>query len=150
MASGSVLVVAGKDDVNNPESLYYRLCKLASVNPKITDGPTGGSHTKEFGQILAALFQIGNTKVDQYGDSRMLVRSVDYDTKMLFSDLHRKHIRINELMNTISRITWNEPVNSRAVDQLMETQADLAVYAVRGIQILRRLEEKGMIINGNG
>jgi hypothetical protein len=30
----------------------------------------------------------------------------------------------------------------------METFSDLAVYAARGIQILRRLEEKGMVADG--
>jgi hypothetical protein len=142
MVSGPILIVdmSAADKVDN---LYHRLCRLASVDPRGV--PVGGGHVIEFGNVLAALWQIGNTKVDHYGDSRMLVRSVDYDTKMLFSDLHRKHIRINELMNAISRITWNEAITHSAVNQLMETQADLAVYAVRGIQILRRLEEKGLI-----
>lgn len=122
--------------------LHDRLCKLAGVDP---DGkPVGGAHAVEFAWVLNALQQIGNAKVDQYGDSRMLVESRDYDTKMLYSDLHRKHIRINELMATIKSAIWGtEYEMPLPVNTLMETFSDLAVYAVRGIQILRRLEEKG-------
>ncbi len=119
-----------------------RLCKLAGVDP---DGAyAGGAHGFEFNEILITLLIIGNAKVDQYGDSRMLVESADYDTKMLYSDLHRKHIRINQLMATIKESIWDNG-GTVPVDSLMETFADLAVYAVRGIQILARLEEKGMV-----
>jgi hypothetical protein len=63
---------------------------------------------------------------------------------MLYSDLHRKHIRINELMAAIKIAIWTVGYEDPLpVNVLMETFSDLAVYAVRGIQILRRLEEKG-------
>jgi ribonuclease HI len=125
--------------------IYERLCELAGVDPGGT--PVGGAHSAEFGAILQALEQIGNAKVDSYGDSRMLVESADYDTKMLYSDLHRKHIRIDQLMAAIKVLIWNEDrePGDVQVNALMETFSDLAVYAVRGIQILRRLEEKGMV-----
>ena len=104
--------------------------------------PAGGGHAIEFAWVLNAFQMIGNAKVDSYGDSRMLVESRDYDTKMLFSDLHRKHIRINEQMKTIKALIWIDDETPLNVDGLMETFSDLAVYAARGIQILRRLEEK--------
>jgi hypothetical protein len=122
--------------------IYRRLCELANVDPLAR--PVGGKHATEFVYVLTALQQIGNAKVDSYGDGRMLVESADYDTKMLYSDLHRKHIRVNQLMESIKQSIWT-PGHPVPVDALMETFSDLAVYAVRGIQILRRLEEKGMI-----
>lgn len=122
--------------------LHDRLCKLAGVDPEAK--PVGGAHAVEYAWVLNALQQIGSAKVDQYGDSRMLVESRDYDTKMLYSDLHRKHIRINELMAAIKTAIWTVGYEDPLpVNVLMETFSDLAVYAVRGIQILRRLEEKG-------
>jgi hypothetical protein len=139
--------VAGGSIVNditdkNLLSLYGRLCTLAGVDPT-RDDFVGGAHAFEFHVILLALQKIGDAKVDSYGDSRMRVESADYDTKMLYSDLHRKHIRINELMAAIKIAIWSgEPI---PVDTLMETFSDLAVYSVRGIQILRRLEEKGKV-----
>lgn len=124
------------------KALYARLCTLAGVDPA-NDTFVGGAHAFEFHIILLALQKIGDAKVDSYGDSRMQVESADYDMKMLYSDLHRKHIRINEMMAVIKAAIWGgEHV---PVDLLMETFSDLAVYAVRGIQILRRLEEKGMV-----
>jgi len=124
------------------KALYARLCTLAGVDADC-DTYVGGAHALEFHVILLALQTIGDAKVDSYGDSRMLVESADYDTKMLYSDLHRKHIRINEMMAVIKAAIWGgEHV---PVELLMETFSDLAVYAVRGIQILRRLEEKGMV-----
>lgn len=124
-------------------SLYGRLCTLAGVDP-LRDDFVGGAHAFEFHVILLALQKIGDAKVDSYGDSRMQVESADYDTKMLYSDLHRKHIRINQQMIDIKACVWANDGHV-PVDSLMETFSDLAVYAVRGIQILRRLEEKGMV-----
>ena len=124
-------------------SLYGRLCTLAGVDP-LDDDQVGGAHALEYYVILLALQKIGNAKVDSYGDSRMLVESADYDTKMLWSDLHRKHIRINQQMIDIKAAIWDNDGHV-PVDTLMETFSDLAVYAMRGIQILRRLEEKGMV-----
>lgn len=123
-------------------SLYGRLCTLAGVDP-LSDEQVGGAHALEYYVVLLALHKIGNAKVDAYGDSRMLVESADYDTKMLWSDLHRKHIRINQQMEIIKAAIWGS--TEIPVESLMETFSDLAVYAVRGIQILRRLEEKGMV-----
>ena len=123
--------------------LHDRLCRLAGVDPE--SKPEGGSQAVEFAWVLNALQQIGNAKVDSYGDSRMLVESADYDTKMLWSDLHRKHIRIDELMAAVKKAIWHDVNEGLPVDHLMETFSDLAVYAVRGIQILRRLEEKRMV-----
>lgn len=132
--------------VARPEvgEIYRRLCLLAGVDP---DGkPIGGAHAVEFECVLNALQQIGNAKVDGYGDGRMLVESADYDTKMLYSDLYRKHIRMKVMMQIIKHDIWYRP-GELNVTGLMETFSDLAVYAVRGIQILRRLEEKGMVGN---
>lgn len=129
-------------DTVNAHRLHDRLCKLAGVDPE--SKPVGGAHAVEYAWVLNALQTIGSAKVDQYGDSRMLVESRDYDTKMLYSDLHRKHIRINQLMEAIKAAIWNtDDEMPLPVDALMETFSDLAVYSVRGIQILRRLEEKG-------
>lgn len=143
--------MAGRPELNglteaSVRSLYGRLCTLAGVDPE-NDDYKGGDYAFEFSIVLLALQKIGNAKVDSYGDTRMKVESADYDSKMLYSDLHRKHIRINEQMAMIKQAIWNEDANAGdiPVDSLMETFSDLAVYAVRGIQILRRLEEKGMV-----
>lgn len=105
--------------------------------------PIGGAHAREFEEILNALQYIGDRKVDEYGDGRMQVESADYDTKMLWSDLYRKSIRINELLAEIKRMIWTgQPIEGH---KLQETFGDLAVYCVRGIQIVERLREKGLL-----
>lgn len=128
-------------------NLFTHLLELAGYgdDPNGTRLPRGGARADEYYAILQALRYIGNRKVDEYGDSRLAeVDSVDYDTKMLYSDLYRKHIRINQLMNSIKEEIWHE-YREPSVDKLMETFADLAVYSVRGIQILRILQEKGKL-----
>lgn len=106
--------------------------------------PRGGRYAGEFYDVLMALYYIGNRKVDDYGDGRMTMDPSihDYDLKMLYSDLYRKHIRINEQMAAVKRLIWEEPMVTGTHDALMETLGDLAVYAVRGIQIIARLEEQ--------
>lgn len=125
-------------------SLAERLLASAGYADHRQDHPPdGGSHAAEFGLILGVLEYIGNRKVDEYGDSRLRVESADYDTKMLYSDLYRKHIRIDQLMRSVREQVWSDaPI---APDKLMETFGDLAIYAVRGIQILARLEEQGLL-----
>jgi hypothetical protein len=103
--------------------------------------PFGGPFAEQFSEIIVALRYVGNRKVDEYGNSRLEVDPTipDYDLKMLYSDLYRKHIRINEQMAEIKRRIWSNEIGS--VDTLIDTLGDLAVYSIRGIQILTLLEE---------
>lgn len=114
------------------ETLHERLTRMAGYDAGDGIVPDGGAHAEEFAEILTALRYIGNRKVDEYGDRRMSVQSRDYDLKMHYSDVFRKFIRYEHAV-------WKN--QNTTVDQMMESLSDLAVYAVRGIQILKRLEE---------
>lgn len=107
----------------------------------LTDLPrswNGDNAHAEFILLLDAMQQIAGQKQAAYGYGRLQVRGADYDVKMLYSDLYRKFIRLENA-------TWNAEPNdwitdTNAVEQRMEDLLDLGVYCLRGIQILVRLQ----------
>lgn len=128
--------------VRGPGPLGERLITLAGYT---VDGDVakGGQYAAEYLDILYALAYIGNHKVDDYGDFRLQdIRSWDRETWGAYWDIQRKFGRLE---NQILNVSDGDSVVRAHVDKLMETLSDQAVYCVRMIQILRRLEEKGLV-----
>lgn len=125
-----------------------QLIRSAGYDPYDGVVVMGGAHAEEFRELLDAMYYIGSRKTDEYGDSRMAVESVEFDTAMLYSDLHRKQLRIGQLMKNIKHLVFRtlriDP-HDASPRLLAETFCDLGVYSVRGIQILQRLREKGLV-----
>lgn len=114
--------------------LYRRLCQRAGVDPDAK--PVGGQYYDEFQMIMRALVQIGNAKVDQYGDFRLQdIRNWSRETWGAYWDIQRKFGRLENQLQ----------VEFPFLDDIEETLADQAVYCVRMIQILHRLREKGLV-----
>lgn len=129
-------------------ALADRLIDLAGYNDRAI--AAGGKYAVEFKQILAALQYIGDRKVDDYGDFRLQdIQSWDRETWGAYWDILRKFGRLNTQLHT-ARAAFKDPSSDPPsihpiVNQLMETLSDQAVYCVRMIQILKRLEEKGLV-----
>lgn len=103
----------------------------------------GGQYASEYKDILDALHYIGNRKVDDYGDFRLQdIRSFERETWGAYWDIQRKFGRLE---NQLGQVSDGDDMVRRHIDDLMETLADQAVYCVRMIQILKRLEEKGLV-----
>jgi hypothetical protein len=111
----------------------------------------GGQYVAEYMDILAAMYVIGNAKVDQYGDFRLQdIRSWDREVWGAYWDIQRKFGRLeNQIQLLRESKTMDEDCKSVTEDDLFETLIDQAVYCVRMIQILQRLEEKGMVPNAS-
>ena len=136
--------------------LGLRLMRLAGY-AQPDDVAKGGQYALEYKQILNALNFIGNKKVDEYGDFRLQdIRSWDRETWGAYWDVQRKFGRLEQQLNLASALVGDydrgdrlhpqfETVMPKSVNDLMESCSDMAVYCVRMIQILRRLEEKGMV-----
>ena len=116
----------------------------------------GGQYAEEYEQILRALLYIGNRKVDDYGDFRLTdIRSWDRETWGAYWDIQRKFGRLDtQLREGTVFLRSHRPggdvsphglAQIKIVGDMMETLADQAVYCVRMIQVLRRLEEKGLV-----
>jgi hypothetical protein len=99
----------------------------------------------EFVVIISTLHEVAMRKQEAYGDGRLQVTSADYDVKMTYSDLYRKAIRIDQLMATLKTQVWNGDPRDYRAHALMDTFSDLAVYAMRAIQILHRLQQRGAL-----
>jgi hypothetical protein len=109
----------------------------------------GGQHAQEFREILDALRYIGNCKVDQYGNFRMEdLRSFEREVWGAYWDIQRKFGRLETQLSQVGPQFYVDSTGLPGmVRDVMETLADQAVYCVRMIQILRRLEEKGLLPN---
>src|SRR5690606_29192941 len=96
----------------------------------------------EFRSLMYTLTHIGGTKVDQYGDFRLQdIRSFTREMWGAYWDIQRKYGRLENQL-----ASYDSPLKDHAsVDDILETLGDMAVYCVRMMQILRRLEEKGMV-----
>lgn len=117
--------------------VFDRLTRLAGYADIDDTVAKGGMYAPEFQSLLKALNYIGNRKVDDYGDFRLQdIRSWDRETWGAFWDIMRKFGRLE-----------NQLAHHASVDAMIETLSDQAVYCVRMIQILLRLEERGMVPN---
>jgi hypothetical protein len=103
---------------------------------------TGGPFYDLGNAIFAAAREVWVRKRQDYGDSRYVIREdvPDFDYKMLFSDIHRKYLRLDELV-------WKRPQNP---DMLIETLSDLMVYCMMGILITHEKEKRDAECSGNG
>lgn len=114
-----------------------RIVALAGYREDHLPVPSGGQTAAQFHELLDALRYVGDRKVDDYGDQRMTSsRGRDYEMKMAYSDIYRKFIRLETAV-------WSaptSPLTPQEADHLLETLSDLAVYAVRGMQQVLRLE----------
>ncbi len=152
--------------------LAERIIRLAGYQLGAGDRAIGGQYADEYHEILRALQYIGNRKVDDYGDFRLQdIRSWDREMWGAYWDLQRKFGRLeNQLAgqphdwkdvrpddDTVTLFVCQRcrhrhddettpKVCAPSVDAIMETCSDLAVYAIRTIQILKRLEEKEMVL----
>ena len=124
-------------------ALCRRLLVRAGYNEATPPNADGGQYQLEFRDLLRTLGYIGARKVDEYGDFRLQdIRSFERETWGAYWDIQRKFGRLEQQLT----LAGAEPLGTHAtVTDLMETLADQAVYCVRMIQILRRLEEKGMV-----
>lgn len=138
--------------------LAHRLIRRAGYEPNdATDVKViGGMYHKEFEAILIALAYIGARKTDDYGDFRLQdIRSWDRETWGAYWDIQRKFGRLEQQMAlapenvftnaTHDNVAVNRVMSGVHLDAIMETLSDQAVYCVRMIQILRRLEQKGLV-----
>lgn len=116
-------------------SICEDLLKVAGYDPSNLTEPVGGSYNEEFLSILRTLAYIGARKTDQYGDFRMQdIRSKERELWGAYWDIQRKFGRLDTQLTT-----------GASSSEVGETCGDLAVYAVRLIQILERLKEKGWL-----
>lgn len=129
------------------EKLVRRLMTLASVHA--VEIARGGQYAEEFQGILYALNFIGNAKVDAYGDFRLQdIRSWDRETWGAYWDIQRKFGRLENQLKLISeKANVDDTGTAGTIDGILETLQDQAVYCVRMMQIILRLEEKGLIPN---
>jgi len=72
-------------------------------------------------------------KVNKYGNKRYLPENWEYDSKMIYSDIQRKFIRLKN-------ITWkfNElpDDNEKLMKDLRETYGDTLNYCILAVQII--------------
>lgn len=85
---------------------------------------------KEFEDTLDKIALIRVQKCDQYGESRYRETDAEFNRWMLFSDVHRKYIRLRQQLR--------HGTNAG----LIETYQDLAAYAIAAVQILSREKKK--------
>lgn len=128
--------------------LACRLLEHAGYDPANLKGERGGAFQAEYTGLLHTLGYIGARKVDQYGDFRLTdIRSFERETWGAYWDIQRKFGRLETQMEQ-ARGSRQFFVDSSgltgAVGDMQETLSDMAVYCVRMIQVLQRLEEKGM------
>lgn len=82
----------------------------------------------EFENTLDRIAEIRVNKCAQYGESRYEETDKEFNRWMLFSDIHRKYIRLRQ------QIRQSHDAG------LLETYTDLAAYALMAVQILSRQE----------
>lgn len=94
----------------------------------------GGPTQSVFEQILEAMAMIRAVKVSEYGDSRLRLKHGEEEKELhlVFSDIHRKYIRLDNQI-------WKSKVYDP--NALLETLADLTNYSAQAIQILITQED---------
>lgn len=137
----SAIGTALEHQKQNIEALCARILHRAGYHSD-TVVAKGGMYHAEFQALLSTLGYIGGRKVDEYGDFRQQdIRSFDREVWGCYWDIMRKFGRLEQQL-----ATYDSSLNDHAsVDDIMETLSDQAVYCVRMIQILQRLNEKGLI-----
>lgn len=91
---------------------------------------------KGFARVLEEAAMIMIEKVNLYGDSRYHLKSFDYDSKMLFSDLYRKFIRIENITWKFNELVESGMSRADLISDLREAYMDALNYCVMGVQLL--------------
>jgi hypothetical protein len=84
--------------------------------------------------VLEEIAQVRLEKIGEYGENRYNEDDPKFNQLMLFSDVHRKYIR---LRHQALGLTPGTP-ETRA--KLRETYLDMAAYAAMGVQMIDREE----------
>lgn len=119
-----------------PDNTRARLLQLADVTPTDTRSTAEKRATDEFKRLVRILTVIADEKQHLYGLRRLdsdLAKGRFYNMMLVYGDVQRKFVRLEE--DALRR--FDQLTN----DQLLETYGDLAVYAVRAMQIILRLED---------
>lgn len=108
-------------------------CPVAMPAPGVREELEG---QEQFEDILLGLALVRYWKTKAYGPSRLQVNPGEsgFDEAMMFSDIHRKYIRLRPLL-------FQKHPQGLDNDAIIETLGDLGVYAVMGIQIIELLKE---------
>lgn len=97
------------------------------ANERIDFAVQHGLVTQEaFEDLLNALGTMRLEKVIQYGESRYEEKDEEINRLMIFSDIHRKYIRLKQVL--MAKEGGGEP--------LYDTLMDMASYALMGLQLL--------------
>lgn len=96
---------------------------------------------KDYLKVIEEKTNMMIEKVNKYGNQRYIPEDWEYDSKMIYSDIQRKFIRLKN-------ITWKfnelEDDNEKLMEDLRETYGDTLNYCVLAIQIIDEyLEKKG-------
>jgi hypothetical protein len=121
------------------ETIHERVLRLAGyegVLPRkiedLLNGREGGHFFPDVYRVLQVMGDIYCRKNDDYGDKRLRGNPevLDYDVKMLYSDILRKFLRLEEQV-------WKQGREDGTydTDKMVETLSDLGVYCVIGIII---------------
>jgi len=119
-----------------PDDIRARLLHLAKVEPTERRSVTEKRATDEFKRLVRILTVIADEKQHLYGMRRLesdLAYGRFYNLMLVYGDVQRKFVRLkNDALLQFDHLTN---------DDLLETYGDLAVYAVRAMQIILRLED---------
>ena len=103
---------------------------------RIREGP---STQLEYEELLDALAYLRMLKVQGYGETRYDPEGARYNLALGYGDLERKLIRIKNF------VFGSRPLTSKVVLQdVAESAADLANYAVMMLQVCALLAERGL------
>lgn len=144
--SGQPVILAYKQTSDHPEveQLCDRIVRRAGYDPLKPVHVNGGAFDFEFRAILETLAYIGARKTDDYGDFRQHdIRSWTREVYGCYWDIQRKFGRLDQQLGHV--LPEDEGGGPIDIEAIMETLADQAVYCVRMIQILKRLEDKGLV-----
>lgn len=93
---------------------------------------------EEFLEVIENKTNMMIEKVNKYGNQRYTPEDWEYDSKMIYSDIQRKFIRLKN-------ITWKfeelEDSDEKLMRDLRETYGDTLNYCVLAIQIIDKYLE---------
>lgn len=99
------------------DELVFRLSRATDAGLK---------YQEEYELVLSSLAAIRLQKCLEYGESRYEEVDPLFNRWMLFSDVHRKYIRLRQQLNRAD------------LPGLIETYQDMANYAIMAVQMLKR------------
>ena len=97
----------------------------------------GSQYQLQYEALLSRIAKVRLDRAVEYGESRYEEKGREFNLWMIFSDVHRKYIRLRQLTNSVI-----DGENKSAREALYDTYLDLANYAIMGMQILDLLQER--------